>query len=75
MAIPTTTTTTTTTGVPLAERLVLTVPEAAELSGIPLRNLKAALGDGTLPACTTGSSRLYIRRADLDKYILTLPEV
>lgn len=75
MAIPTTTTTTTTTGVPLAERLVLTVPEAAELSGIPLRNLKAALAGGTLPACTTGSSRLYIRRTDLDDYIKALPEI
>ena len=75
MAIPTTTTTTTTTGVPLDRRLLLTVPEAAALSGIPLRNLKAAIADGLLPVCTTGSSRLYVRRADLDKYIQTLPEV
>lgn len=68
-------TTTTTRVTPLAEKLMLTVPEAAELSGIPLRNLKPALADGTLRACTTGSSRLYIRRRDLDAYIDSLPEV
>lgn len=68
-----TTTTTTTSGVGLADRLLLTVPEAAELSGIPLRNLKAAISFGELPTCTTGSSRLYVRRTDLDEYILTLP--
>lgn len=75
MPAPMTTTTTTTTGVPLGERLLLTVPEAAQLSGIPLRNLKTALADGLLPACTTGSSRQYIRRTDLDHYIETLPEI
>lgn len=61
------------TNVPISARLLLTVPEAAALSGIPLRNLKAAIAYGTLTVCTTGSSRLYVRRTDLDDYVAGLP--
>ena len=73
--MPITTTTTTTSRTPLSERLVLTKPEAAELSGIPLRNLTAAIARGECRVCTTGTSREYIRRTDLDKYIAGLPEL
>lgn len=57
---------------PLAERLTLTIPEAADLSGIPLRNLKAAIRDGILPVFTLGSSRLRVRRRDLDAFVAGL---
>lgn len=72
MATTRTTTVTTEAGVPLRDRLMLTVPETADLSGIPLRNIKQAIRDGRLPVVYTGSSRAYVRRKDLDTYLDTL---
>ncbi len=60
--------------VPVSERLLLTVPEAAALAGIPRRRLQEAVRDGRIPSCYVGSARRRIRRTDLDAYVRDLPE-
>lgn len=50
----------------IAERLFLTLPEAAEYSGLPQAHLRRLMTDGKLTGVKTGSG-WRIRRADLEK--------
>jgi len=50
----------------ITERLFLTIPEAAEYSGLPQAHLRRLMTDGTLTGLKTGSG-WRIRRADLEK--------
>jgi len=60
--------------VPIYHRLTLTLPQAAAVSGIPLKVITGAVLDGRLPVCYAGSSRQRIRRSDLDEYVRRLPD-
>ena len=48
------------------ERLFLTIPEAADYSGLPQAHLRRLMADGKLTGLKTGSG-WRIRRADLEK--------
>lgn len=54
---------------PLADRLTLTVPEAAALSGIPVKVVRAAVVCDELASFTAGSTTRRIKRADLDGWV------
>lgn len=60
--------------VPPEHRLVLTVPEAAAVSGLPLKVVRAAIALGDLQACYAASSTVRVRRADLEDYVQALPD-
>jgi excisionase family DNA binding protein len=53
-------------GVRIPERLFLTIPEAADYSGLPQTELRRRMKAGTLPALKTGGG-WRIRRADLEQ--------
>ena len=60
--------------VPLKDKLTLTIPEAAALSGIPYKIMSAAVKNRDLEACYAGSSTVRIRRSDLNDWVKTLPD-
>lgn len=57
---------------PLADRLTLTVPEAAALAGIPVKIVRAAVLNADLATFTVGSTRPRVRREDLDAWVRSL---
>lgn len=59
--------------VPLRDLLTLTVPQAAALSGIPAKVIRAQIKAGLLPCCYADTSTIRIRRTDLDEYVKALP--
>ena len=61
--------------VPLSQRLVLTVPEAAAVAGLPPRVIRVAIASGDLCCCYAASSTVRVRRSDLEDYVQSLPEV
>ncbi len=50
----------------LSERLFLTIPEAADYSGLPQSHIRRLMGEGKLEAMKTGAG-WRIRRVDLEK--------
>ena len=60
--------------VPIANRPLLGVPEAAALCGLDEKVVRNAIRAGELIACYAGSSTRRIRRRDLDDWISSLPE-
>lgn len=57
-------------GVPTSERLVLTLVEASELSGIPRAKLRTAIGDGSLVGHLDTLGRGWrVKRADLERWV------
>lgn len=60
--------------VPIWHRPLLTADEAAALTGIPVKIVRAAVRSGDLPARYAGSSTARIRRSDLDAWVDELPE-
>lgn len=59
--------------VPLADKLLLSLPEAAMLSGIPVDKLRSAVKSGALKAIPAiGRGLGKVRRADLDAYVKKL---
>ena len=60
--------------VPIADRPLLGVPEAAALTGLDEKVVREAIRQGELIACYAGSSTKRIRRRDLDDWISSLPE-
>ena len=60
--------------VPIADRPLLGVPEAAALCGLDEKVVRNAIRAGELIACYAGSSTKRIRRRDLDDWISSLPE-
>jgi excisionase family DNA binding protein len=57
---------------PLTEKLVLTIPEACELSGVCRSNIYVAISSGELRARKRGRSTLVLR-TDLNNWIESLP--
>ncbi|KAA8821752.1 DNA-binding protein [Bifidobacterium vespertilionis] len=57
---------------PLADRLTLTIPEAAVLSGLPVKIVRAAVLNDDLQSFTVGSMTKRVKRTDLDDWIRTL---
>ena len=60
--------------VPIADRPLLGVPEAAALTGLDEKIIRLTIRQGELIACYAGSSTKRIRRRDLDDWISSLPE-
>lgn len=60
--------------IPIKDKLTLTVPEAAALSGIPYKVVNAAVKSGDLESCYASSSTVRIRRTDLDDWVAALPD-
>ena len=59
--------------VPLERRLALSVPNAARVAGLPQEAVRRAVDDGSLRHFTLpGSSKRYVRRAELDDWVATL---
>ena len=57
--------------VPIADKLLLTLPEVQTLTGLSKRFLRDAINEGQLKAKIIGKS-WRIKRSDLDKYIANL---
>ncbi len=57
--------------VPIADKLLLTLPEAQLLTGLSKEFLRDAINDGTLKAKLIGRS-WRVKRADLEQYIADL---
>lgn len=55
-------------GVPLAERLTLSLAEAAELSGLSYKRLRGAIKEGKLTGSIIGRG-WRVKRGDLDAYV------
>lgn len=60
--------------VPIADRPLLGVPEAAALCGLSEKAVYTAIKRGELLVCYVHSSTAHIRRRDLDDWISCLPE-
>lgn len=59
--------------VPLADKLLLSLPEAADLSGVPVAKLRAEAKSGTLKTIKSiGRGLGKVRRDDLDVYVKKL---
>lgn len=56
----------------LSEQLTLTVPEAAAVSGIPVKIVRAAALHGDLAIFTVGSTTMRVKRRDLDEWVANL---
>jgi excisionase family DNA binding protein len=57
----------------LSEKILLSIPEAATLSGIPADKLRAAVKSGALKALSSiGRGLGKVRRSDLDAYVSKL---
>ncbi len=56
----------------LNEKMLLSLPEASQLSGVPVATLRAAAHEGTLKTVAIGRGLGKVRRADLEKYISKL---
>ncbi len=60
-------------GVSIENKLMLTLPEAAELSGISVDTLRAAVRDGKLkPVRGIGQGYGKVKRSELDRFIKSL---
>lgn len=60
--------------VPIWHRPLLTADEAAALTGVPPKVIRAQIRSGDLPARYAGSSTARIRRVDLDAWMDALPD-
>lgn len=60
--------------VPIADRPLLGVPEAAALTGLTEANIRLAVRRGDLIACYAYTTIMRIRRRDLDDWLEALPE-
>lgn len=58
--------------VPVADKLLLTVTEAAELAGLSVGSIRAEIKSGKLPALRGNWRGYRIRRRDLEKFTDTL---
>lgn len=58
-------------GVPISEKLLLTLDEAAELSGLSAARLRAAIGEGTLQGAKIGRG-WKIKKSDLKIFVKDL---
>ncbi|MBT1161676.1 excisionase [Bifidobacterium sp. SO1] len=58
--------------VPIQERLTLTLPEAAWLAGLPVRELRHAADRHDLETFTLTSTTKRVRRRDLEDWLNTL---
>ncbi|MDF5718102.1 MAG: helix-turn-helix domain-containing protein [Rhizonema sp. NSF051] len=57
--------------VPIADKLLLTLPEAQALTGLSREFLREAISNGTLKAAVIGRS-WRIKRSDLEEYVAGL---
>jgi excisionase family DNA binding protein len=57
--------------VPIADKLLLTLPEAQALTGLSREFIRDAINDGTLKAKMIGRS-WRVKRSDLDDYVASL---
>lgn len=57
---------------PLERRLALSVPNAARVAGLPEEAVRRAVADGSLRCFTVGSSKRYVRRAELEDWVASL---
>ncbi|OKH35824.1 excisionase [Calothrix sp. HK-06] len=57
--------------VPIADKLLLTLPEAQALTGLSREFLRDAINDGTLKAKMIGRG-WRVKRSDLDEYVASL---
>jgi excisionase family DNA binding protein len=57
--------------VPVAERLMLTLAEAAQLSGLPRRYLVQAIRTGSLKALKIGRAQ-FLKRSELNQFVQNL---
>lgn len=60
--------------VPIENRTLLGVREAAALTGLQPKVVQRAIRRGDLPCCYAGSGTKRIRRRDLDDWVASLPE-
>ena len=59
--------------VPIENRPLLGVPEAAALTGLTEANIRLAVRRGDLIACYAYTTIMRIRRRDLDDWLASLP--
>lgn len=59
--------------VPICDKTLLVIPEAAALTGVPEKVIRAQVRSGRLPVRYALSSTARIRRRDLDDWVNALP--
>jgi excisionase family DNA binding protein len=58
--------------VPLGEKMLLSLPQAAEVSGVPVAYLRAAVKAKRLKTVAVGGGYGKVKRVDLETYVENL---
>lgn len=57
---------------PLRDRLLLTIPEAAALAGVPVGVMRAAVANRDIETVTVGAATRRIKRSELNDWIAAM---